>query len=91
MTLVVVMLLLLRDLLNKIIWDPHKTRGDYEITFVHRGVPGNVKNISMSEVGKVGKSWLIYLDSGSEQPIPLHRVLYVTDCRTGEIVWSKSS
>ena len=91
MTLIVVRFLLLRDLLNKIIWDPREDRGNYEITFIHRGVPGNVKRISMSDVVRISKSWLIYLDSGSEQPIPLHRVLHVTDRRTGEVVWLKSS
>ena len=82
--------LLLRDLLNQIIWDPRRNRGDYELLFIHRGVPGDIKRISVSDIVEVRKSWFIYLDSGLEQSIPLHRVLSVIDCRTGEVIWSKS-
>jgi uncharacterized protein (UPF0248 family) len=82
--------MLLRDLLNRIIWDPREAHEDYEILFIHRGVNGNVKRISMSDIVKVSKSWFIYLDSGSEQPIPLHRVLKVVNHKTREVLWSKS-
>ena len=82
-------LLLLRDLLNKIIWDFREDRQNYEVLFTHRGGEGDVKRISMSDVVRVKRSWFVYLDSGSEQPIPLHRVLEVRYRRTGDVLWSK--
>lgn len=82
--------MLLRDLLNRIVWDPREDRENYEILFVHRGVNGNVRRISMSDIVRVTKSWFIYLDSGSEQPIPLHRVLRVVNLKTRKVLWSKS-
>jgi len=82
--------MLLRDLLNKIIWDPRENRESYEVTFVHRGVAGDIKRVSMSKIVKVERSWFTYLESGDEQLIPLHRVLSVTNRETGKILWSKS-
>ena len=82
--------MLLRDLLNRIVWDPREDCENYEILIIHRGVNGDVKRISMSDIVKVTKSWFIYLDSGLEQPIPLHRVLKVVNLRTREVLWSKS-
>ncbi len=82
--------MLLRDLLNRIVWDPREDREDYEILFIHRGVNGDVKRVSMSDIVRVTKSWFVYLDSGLEQSIPLHRVLKVVNLRTREVLWSKS-
>ena len=83
--------LILRDFLNKIIWDTREDPEDYELLFIHRGAPGDVKRISMSSIVKVARSWFVYLDLGSEQFIPLHRVLKVINRRTGDTLWSKSS
>jgi len=82
--------MLLRELLNKIIWDSRENREFYEVIFIHRGAAGDAKKISMSQIVKVERSWFKYLESGSEQLIPLHRVLSVTNRITGEVLWSKS-
>jgi len=82
--------LLLRNLLNKILWDPREDPENYDILFIHRGVEDDSKSISMREITDITQSWFVYRDSGQEHIIPLHRVLRVTDIRRGKILWSKS-
>lgn len=80
----------IRELLNKILWDPREDPKNYEIVILHRGAYRGRKVISADLIKRVDANFLIYEDeNGDEVYIPLHRVLEVRKKDTGEITWSK--
>lgn len=80
----------LRNVLNKIFWDKRENPDDYVLTFIHRGVAGDAKTISLTKVGEIGGSWFIYRDdSGRETTIPFHRITLLKNARTGDVLWRK--
>ena len=64
----------LRELLLKFWWSQPELLPEVEVTFLHRGVPGNSRSIRGSEIVKIGKD-RIFLKGREE--IPLHRVTLV--------------
>jgi uncharacterized protein (UPF0248 family) len=80
--------LTLRDTLNKILWDRRLDPAEYEVTFIHRGAPSDLRTIRFDSITSIGSSWFLYRD-GDEVLIPFHRVLRVTKTRTGEVIWGK--
>lgn len=77
----------LRTLMNRLRW----TRGDlsrFTIRYVHRGAPGDTREINLSMVAKIGKGWF-EVQGEEDSPIPFHRVLEVVDSDTGEILWRR--
>ena len=83
-------LLTLRDVLNRIRWDPDKSRRTYEITYIHRGAPSDKRTIPFSNVKEIHSSWFDYLDPEiGEAIIPFHRILEVRDVESGKKVWKK--
>ncbi len=80
----------IRDVLNKILWDPREDPENYEVVILHRGAYRARKIISASLIKRVDAQFLIYTDEkGEEVYIPLHRVLEVRRRDTGEVKWSK--
>jgi uncharacterized protein (UPF0248 family) len=80
----------LRSILNKIFWDKRESPEDYVLSFIHRGVPGDVKTLSLKKVGEVGGSWFTYQDdSGRKTTIPFHRITLLKNVRTGDVLWRK--
>jgi uncharacterized protein (UPF0248 family) len=79
----------LRVIFNRIIWNNKERKEEYEITYIHRGAKNDRKTIHMNSITKVEKSVFIYDDNGSENTIPLHRVLIVRNIKTGNIIWKK--
>ncbi|MEM3552235.1 MAG: RNA repair domain-containing protein, partial [Candidatus Bathyarchaeia archaeon] len=77
----------LRNILNKLVWSEKEKLEDYEITYIHRGVPGNSKSLKASSIIKIGKSWFIFKDNEEEKVIPFHRVILVVNLKTGECLW----
>jgi uncharacterized protein (UPF0248 family) len=80
--------LTLRDALNRILWDRRLSPEEYEVTFVHRGAPSDLRTVRFVSITSVGPSWFLYRD-GDEVLIPYHRVVSVTNTRTGEVLWGK--
>lgn len=81
----------LRDVLNKIRWNPEDGGRAYEITYLHRGVSGNKRTIPFSSVKEIHSSWFTYTDpEGGEVSIPFHRILEVRDFGSGKPVWKKT-
>jgi uncharacterized protein (UPF0248 family) len=58
-----------------------------EVVYRHRGAPNDEMKIMVSAVSRLGKGWFT-LDDGETQ-IPYHRVLYVRNLRSGEVLWEK--
>jgi len=80
----------LRDVLNRIRWDPQNDNNVYQITYIHRGDVGDRRTILFSDIQEIHSSWFSYEspDSG-ETTIPFHRVTEVRNQKSGEILWKK--
>jgi uncharacterized protein (UPF0248 family) len=78
----------LRNVFKKITWDARERAGNYVIYFIHRGVPGNTREINVSLITKVGPSWFTYARAESEETlIPFHRVIRIVNVQTGQVMW----
>jgi uncharacterized protein (UPF0248 family) len=78
----------LRNVFNKITYDTKERAGNYVVYFVHRGVPGDTREINASVITKVGPSWFTYATAESDETlIPFHRVRRIVDLRTGQAIW----
>jgi uncharacterized protein (UPF0248 family) len=74
--------------LNKIFWDQREDRKNYEVTFVHRGVPGDLKRIPCEEIIHLEPSGFVHQNGeGEENFIPYHRIREIKDIRDGKVVW----
>ncbi len=80
----------LRDVLNRIRWDPQSGSSVYQITYIHRGDVGDRRTILFSDIQEIHSSWFSYESSDSgEITIPFHRVIEVRNQKSGEILWKK--
>ncbi len=76
--------------MNRIRWDPGKKRSHFSLTFVHRGAPGDVRTVAVSDIAEVHGSWFLLRDQTEGLvTIPFHRVLEVRDVGSGKMVWQK--
>jgi len=83
--------LTLREVLNRIRWNPEERGRAYEITYIHRGASENKLTIPFSSIKDIHSSWFTYTDAeGGEVTIPFHRVLEVRDIESGKPIWKKS-
>ncbi|MCD6368961.1 MAG: DUF504 domain-containing protein [Thermoproteales archaeon] len=80
----------LRELLNKIIWDPRVNPEIFEICFISRGFPGDVERVRCNNLVKVTRDYFYIEENNRVKKIPLHRVIYVKDLRKNVVVYSKS-
>jgi len=79
----------LKNVLNKLRWDPAAQAEDYLITYRHRGAPEDVVKVLSSHIKKLGKSYFtISENSESEETvIPFHRILEIHSLSNGKIIW----
>jgi uncharacterized protein (UPF0248 family) len=78
----------LRNIFKKITWDTRERAGNYAVHFIHRGAPGDTREINASLITKVGPSWFTYSTAESEETlIPFHRVRRIVNVQTGQTVW----
>ena len=78
--------MVLRDLLNKILWDSKENRFNYEITFIHRGAYLDEKRLSCGSIKEVRSSWFTYDSENEEVLIPFHRIIRILNINTKEII-----
>jgi uncharacterized protein (UPF0248 family) len=79
-----------RNLLNRLRWDKNENPENYEITYRHRGAPGNVKRTRASLVHKLGKSYFTIQENSEEESIiPFHRILEIRNTLDGSVLWVK--
>ena len=77
-----------RTVLNKIFWDQREDRKNYELTFVHRGVPGDLRRIHCKMIAHLEPSGFIYQNEEKEETfIPYHRIREIRDIRDGKVIW----
>jgi uncharacterized protein (UPF0248 family) len=78
----------LRNVFNKIAWETRERNGNYVVYFIHRGAPGDTREINASLITKVGPSWFTYVSAESEETlIPFHRVRRIVNIQTGQTIW----
>ncbi len=77
--------------MNRLRWDESKNPADYEITYRHRGAPGDVKQINASKIRMLGKSYFTIQEGseGEESVIPFHRILEIRSTVDESILWVK--
>lgn len=59
-----------REILNELRWHPERSLESAEITYEHRGAPGDLITISGREIEELGKS---FFSTGGSR-IPYHRI-----------------
>jgi uncharacterized protein (UPF0248 family) len=82
----------IRKILNQIKWDSNKTLADYEITFLHRGAPEDLKTYPAEKIQEIESSYLLFIDEETDEDIviPFHRIRKIYNKKTKEIVWEKA-
>lgn len=71
-----------REVLNEIKWRHHALE-DAEITYVHRGAPGDIMTIKGSSIVELGRSFFQTTDA----TIPYHRIIKIRF--NGHLVFGK--
>ncbi|HUV24058.1 MAG TPA: RNA repair domain-containing protein [Methanomassiliicoccales archaeon] len=59
-----------REVLNELRWHPTRSFDRAEITYEHRGAPGDIRVISGSDIMELGRSFF----GTGESRIPYHRI-----------------
>jgi uncharacterized protein len=73
-----------RNIINMILWHPDMQITETEITYIHRGLPENLKMITGDSIIRLERGFLI-LKEGSQ--IPFHRIVKIT--YNNKILWQK--
>ncbi len=73
-----------KRVLDMLLWHPEKKIGNCTVTFIHRGIPGNLKRIDGSEIKSLEGGFMILED---ETKIPCHRVIKI-ECEE-DLLWEK--
>ena len=81
--------ILIRDLLNKLKWDPEEDIRDYVIVYIHRGALNDRRQIPAHLIEKIYVGSFLYTIDDEETIIPFHRILEIRNIRTQEIVYRK--
>ncbi len=82
-----------RAVLNRIMWDSKlkECKGDFTVTFIHRGAPNDEKTIAYEQIVQVLASWFIYKDeTGEEIQIPFHRILNIKNIKRNTYLYLKN-
>jgi uncharacterized protein (UPF0248 family) len=80
-----------KNILNRLRWDPRENPESYRITYRHRGAPDDMKQIFASQIMKLGKSYFTLNEESEETTIPFHRILEIRNLKDGSVIWQKRS
>ena len=85
--------MILRNFLNRLLWDEDykKLRGNFAITYIHRGAPDDEKTINALEIKAVlATSFEIYSEDFQRiVKIPFHRIKYIVDLQNSTVIYRK--
>ena len=82
----------IRDILNKIFWDPNEKILEYEVVFIHRGAYMDRKTLPCCKIKEIESSWFTYeSEKEGEITIPFHRILEIRNVKTKQVVWKNSN
>ncbi|MHA1650534.1 MAG: DUF504 domain-containing protein [Candidatus Helarchaeota archaeon] len=83
---------IIRRILNKIKWDTEENISDYEIVFLHRGAPNDLKTYPAERIKEIKASYIVFYDDEAEDEeviIPFHRIRRIYNKAKNEIIWEK--
>ncbi|MDD3984342.1 MAG: RNA repair domain-containing protein [Methanobacterium sp.] len=63
-----------RNIINMILWHPGLDINETIITYIHRGVVGNIKQINGNSIDRIERGFLILVE-GTQ--IPYHRIVKI--------------
>lgn len=86
--IVLLLMISIRDLLNKIKWDPKETPGDYVLYYYDR-IEKLLKEIRFKDIKEISEGFILVESTGKDVDIPLHRIKKVV--RKGTVVWERKS
>jgi hypothetical protein len=80
-----------RRFLNELRWHPRKSLSGVEITYLHRGAPGDRITIPAEEIERLDRSFLVLRgrEKRPEVHIPYHRIQEIR--RGDQILWKKGT
>jgi uncharacterized protein (UPF0248 family) len=71
--------------LNELLWHPEKSLEGADLTYVHRGAPGDLKSVPAQGLA-FEKSFFV-IKNHIETRIPYHRITEIK--KGGEVLWKK--
>ncbi len=77
----------LRDLLNKILWDPSIDPSEIIVYYVSRGAPGDKEEFYGTQILKVWSRGVDVNIRGKRKYIPFHRIIEVKNVKNGKILF----
>ncbi|WP_048191684.1 DUF504 domain-containing protein [Methanobacterium sp. SMA-27] len=63
-----------RNIINMVLWHPGMEINEIKISYIHRGAPGNLKQINGIYIERIERGFLI-LREGTQ--IPYHRIVKI--------------
>lgn len=78
---------MVKKILDELRWHPEKSPEGVEITYIHRGVPGDELNITAEDIIRLERSFFVIDRAGRETSIPYHRIKEIK--KGGEVLWRK--
>lgn len=75
-----------REILNRLKWYENKL-GEAVITVVHRGAPGDRRQIEGRQIQELGKGFMVVEEPEGEAYIPYHRILKIE--AGGKTIWER--
>ncbi|MEE9564151.1 MAG: RNA repair domain-containing protein [Candidatus Hydrothermarchaeaceae archaeon] len=78
---------MVKKVLDELKWHPKKSLEGIEITYVHRGAPGDELTIPAEDIIRFEKSFFVIDRAGRETLIPYHRIKEIK--KAGEVLWRK--
>jgi uncharacterized protein (UPF0248 family) len=76
-----------KKVLDELKWHPEKSLADVEITYIHRGAPGDELTITAEDILNIEKSFFVIERNGKETSIPYHRIKEIK--KEGKVLWRK--
>ncbi|WP_414470218.1 DUF504 domain-containing protein [Methanobacterium sp. ACI-7] len=73
-----------KNILDMVLWHPEMDFSKCSVTYIHRGAPGNLKNIQCNRITNTERGFLV-LDDGTN--IPCHRIIKIK--YDDKILWNK--
>ena len=71
--------------LDELMWHPQKSLDDVEITYIHRGAPGDRRSVNAKDT-EFEKSFIV-INNHRKTRIPYHRVTKIK--KGSEVLWKK--
>lgn len=79
-------MIMARKKLLELKWHPKKSLEGVEVTYLHRGAPGDRVTVQAKDIVRLEKSFFVIMRR-EEVMIPYHRILELR--RDGNVIWKK--